>query len=88
MQVRTRPIKNINPKMITGEIEIEGNDVTVLNKSSILPMAVNSSAEFDSKTEEVRLKHRHLDLRRPIMQRNLAVRSHVSLTGRHLKKDI
>jgi aspartyl-tRNA synthetase len=71
--VRVRPEKLINPKIKTGTIEIEAKELKILNKTKPLPLPVNTDGyEID---EEVRLKYRYLDLRRPRMYKNLALRS-------------
>src|ERR1700722_15524550 len=61
----------INPKMPTGEIEIETTELLVLNDARLAPF---SPAEEAIANEEVRLKYRYIDLRRAEMQRNFAVR--------------
>ncbi|MBI5127517.1 aspartate--tRNA ligase [Candidatus Roizmanbacteria bacterium] len=71
--VKKRPEKLINSKLKTGTIEIEAKEVKILNKTKPLPIPVNTDGlEID---EEVRLKYRYLDLRRPRMYKNLALRS-------------
>lgn len=71
--VKKRPEKLVNPKIKTGTIEIEAKEVKILNKTKPLPLPVNTDGyEID---EEVRLKYRYLDLRRPRMYKNLALRS-------------
>ena len=71
--VKKRPEKLVNPKLKTGIIEIEAKEIKVLNKTKPLPIPVNSDGhEID---EEIRLKYRYLDIRRPRMYKNLALRS-------------
>jgi aspartyl-tRNA synthetase len=71
--VKVRPEKLINPKLKTGTIEIEAKEFKILNKTKTLPIPVNTDGhEID---EEIRLKYRYLDLRRPRMYKNLALRS-------------
>lgn len=71
--VKMRPDKMVNPKSKTGTIEIEAKEVKVLNKTKPLPLPVNTDGhDID---EEVRLKYRYLDIRRPRMYKNLALRS-------------
>ncbi len=71
--VKSRPEKLINEKIPTGKIEIEAKEYKILNKTKPLPLPVNSEGyEID---EEVRLKYRYLDLRRPRLYKNLALRS-------------
>jgi len=71
--VKKRPEKLINPKIPTGEIEIEAKEFEVLSAATALPMPIDTDGyEID---EEVRLKYRYLDLRRNRMARNLKLRS-------------
>ena len=69
----------INPKMATGEIEIETTELLVLNDARLAPF---SPAEEAIGNEEVRLKYRYLDLRRAEMQRNFWVRHRITLAIR------
>jgi len=62
----------VNENLITGTIEIRAKEIRILSESETPPFPI----EADSKTkEELRLKYRYLDLRRPDLQRNMAVRS-------------
>lgn len=71
--VKARPEKLVNPKIPTGTVEVEAKSFTILGKSKALPMPVNTEGyEID---EEIRMKYRYLDLRRPRIARNLALRS-------------
>ncbi|CAN5484010.1 aspartate--tRNA ligase [soil metagenome] len=72
--VRKRPDGTVNPRLDTGEIEIEGRSVEILNASKTPPFYINEEAEVD---ESLRLTHRYLDLRRARMQRNVIVRHQV-----------
>ena len=69
--VRKRPDGMINKSMKTGEIEVDADSIEVLSPSSPLPLGVEDEEEA---SEEVRLRYRYLDLRRPRMQKNLAMR--------------
>ncbi|GAC15292.1 aspartate--tRNA ligase [Aliiglaciecola lipolytica] len=71
--VRGRPEGQINQDMSTGEIEILGKALTILNKSAVLPLDWNQE-----NSEEQRLKYRYLDLRRPIMSDRLKFRAKVT----------
>ena len=70
-QVRLRPDGTINPRMATGEIELEAHSLVILNEAKTPPFYINEESEVD---EGLRLKHRYLDLRRPRMQRNVLLR--------------
>ncbi len=69
--VLARPEGLVNPKMATGEIELHGESVEILNRSEVVPF-LPSAPELPS--DETRLKYRFLDLRRPEMQRVLLLR--------------
>lgn len=77
-EVSRRPEGNENPNLPTGDIELIASEVTVLNESAPLPFQVSSGlAESDPIGEEVRLKHRYLDLRRPAPAAAMRLRSDV-----------
>lgn len=82
-EVKKRPENLVNAKIKTGTIEVEAKEVKVLNKTKALPLPVNTDGlEID---EEVRLKYRYLDIRRPRIYRNLALRSKfIDLIRQHL----
>ncbi len=72
-RVRERAPELKNPNIATGEIELVVDELKILNKSEPLP--VNTHDEGDQSSEELRLKYRYLDLRRPSMQRILRRRA-------------
>jgi aspartyl-tRNA synthetase len=78
-KVRLRGADAINPKMDTGEIEIEATELRVLNDARLAPF---SPAEEAIQNEEVRLKYRYVDLRRTEMQRNFWLRHQITLAVR------
>jgi len=78
-KVRLRDADAINPKMPTGEIEIEATELRVLNDTRLAPF---SPAEEAIQNEEVRLKYRYVDLRRAEMQRNFKLRHDITLAIR------
>ena len=78
-KVRLRDADAINPKMPTGEIEIEATQLLVLNDTRLAPF---SPAEEAIQNEEVRLKYRYVDLRRTEMQRNFRLRHEITLAIR------
>ena len=69
--VRMRPEGMTNSKLVTGEIEVLTDSLTVLNEAETPPFEIDDRAEAN---EEVRLTYRYLDLRRPIMQQRLLTR--------------
>jgi aspartyl-tRNA synthetase len=75
-RVRRRPAGTENPDLATGAIEVLGTDLTVLNAAETPPMQLDEHGIEVS--EELRLRHRYLDLRRPEMQGRLRVRSRVT----------
>ena len=77
--VRLRDKDAINPKMPTGEIEIEATQLLVLNDTRLAPFSPSDEA---IQNEEVRLKYRYVDLRRPEMQRNFRLRHDITLAIR------
>ena len=70
--VARRSDENINPDMVTGEIEIRANRLEILSRSLTPPFLVEGDGS--DTTEETRLKYRYVDLRREVMQRNLRLR--------------
>ena len=79
-RVRLRPSGTINDEMPTGRIEILGNELKVLNASETPPIQLDEHAEVG---EDIRLKYRYIDLRRPEMAARLRFRSKVGNTIRN-----
>lgn len=77
--VRARMEDAINPNMTTGEIEVVASSITVLNTSVTPPFAIEDGIETD---ETTRMKWRYLDIRRPEMYQNLALRHTVTTAMR------
>ncbi len=77
--VRRRPDDMVNPDMATGSIEIVVREVEVLNICAPLPFQVDQA--WDA-SEELRLKHRYIHLRHPIMANNMQVRHRVAMAAR------
>jgi len=75
--VRRRPEGNENPNLPTGEVEVVADTVEILSEAAPLPFPVEEY-ETTPVNEEVRLRHRYLDLRRPEMARNLRLRADVT----------
>lgn len=72
--VRLRPSGSENPNMVTGDIEIVAEKLTILNKAKTPPFYIQDNLEAD---ESLRLRHRYLDLRRPEMLRTFTIRHRV-----------
>ncbi|HSY44310.1 MAG TPA: aspartate--tRNA ligase, partial [Candidatus Acidoferrum sp.] len=81
-KVRQRPAGTNNPKIVTGEVEIMAQSLEVLNMADVLPFPVDDPEVASKVNEELRLKYRYLDLRRPEMARNLRLRSKVAIATR------
>ena len=79
-KVIPRPEGTVNPNMKTGEVEIQVDECKLLNRSRALPFMLD---EFSEVNENLRLKYRYLDLRRPQLQQNLILRSKVSQLTRN-----
>ena len=77
--VKLRDPGTVNKNIPTGEIEVVADELRILNDCKPLPF---SPAESDIANEEVRLKYRYLDLRRPEMQHNIQLRHRVSIAIR------
>ena len=82
--VSPRPEGTVNPNMKTGEVEVEVRELRILNSAQTPPFMID---EFADVAENIRLKHRYLDLRRPTLQRNLLLRHQVSKTVRSYLDD-
>ena len=78
--VEKRPGTMANPKMPTGEIEVLAADFHLFNESVTPPLHINDPDASES--EELRFKYRYLDLRRPVLQRNLIFRHQVTAEAR------
>ncbi|MGB5675179.1 MAG: aspartate--tRNA ligase [Gemmatimonadota bacterium] len=73
-EVEARPAGAVNPEMATGEIEIRVREMEVLASSDPLPILVAVPPGEELPSEELRLRHRVLDLRRPELQQHFVVR--------------
>lgn len=82
--IRRRGEKNVNPNMATGEIELEADALEILSEAETPPFAISDLANVG---ENLRLKYRYLDLRRPALQNILVTRAKiVSTTYEYLTK--
>jgi aspartyl-tRNA synthetase len=79
-KVDPRPDGMVNPNLHTGEIEVLVSELKILNPAKTPPFLVEDNIDV---SENIRLKHRHLDLRRPQMQRNLLLRHKAGVSVRN-----
>ena len=82
--VQQRPEGTVNPNITSGEVEIAATHITLLNKSKLLPFNIDVYREV---SEEIRLKYRYLDLRRPHMAHRLKMRSYIIREIRHFLEE-
>ncbi|MGA2150878.1 MAG: aspartate--tRNA ligase [Geobacteraceae bacterium] len=78
-KVAPRPEGTVNSNLKTGEVEIIVAECKILNRSKPLPFTLDDYVEV---SENLRLKHRYIDLRRPVLQQNLILRSKVAQSTR------
>ena len=83
-KVRPRPEGTVNPEMLTGEIEVLGLELDVLNAAQTPPFQLDDHSEAG---EDVRLKFRYMDLRRPEMQQKMRIRANISSQVRQYLED-
>ncbi len=81
--VRARPEGTTNDQLSSGQIEILGNQLEILNKADTPPFQIDE----DEVSEDIRLRYRYVDLRRPIMQERMMLRSKVSRLLRNYLDD-
>jgi aspartyl-tRNA synthetase len=79
-RVRARPEGTENPELKTGSVEVVVAELSLLNDSAPLPFMVEDDADV---TDNMRLKYRYLDLRRPSFQARLALRHRVAMAARN-----
>jgi len=82
--VAPRPEGTVNPKMKTGEVEIEVSELRILNVAKTPPFMLD---EYTEVAENLRLKYRYLDLRRDSIQQNIMMRHQVAQTTRKYLSD-
>jgi aspartyl-tRNA synthetase len=73
--VLERDQSTVNPAMNTGKIEISGEEIKILNSAKTPPFSISEDMDLN---EDIRLKYRYLDLRRPVMQETLKMRHEVT----------
>ncbi|HSU30540.1 MAG TPA: aspartate--tRNA ligase [Bryobacteraceae bacterium] len=77
--VTLRAPETVNPNIATGEVEVAVDKIWILNESRTPPFPLEENVDVK---EDVRLKYRYVDLRRPHMQRNIIMRSKITLAVR------
>src|SRR5919106_570632 len=77
--VQRRSAETVNPKLATGEVEILAREIVLLNEARTPPFQI---AEDGPVSEDVRLRYRYLDLRRPRLQSNIGLRHRVAMAIR------
>lgn len=83
-KVRDRSEETINPKMATGKVEVVVEELRILNKAKTPPFYVEDGIDVD---ENVRLRYRYIDLRRPEMQKHLILRHKITHAMRSFLDD-
>src|SRR5437660_875162 len=78
-EVKRRSPETLNPSIATGDVEVAVDKIWILNESRTPPFPLEENVDVK---EDVRLKYRYVDLRRPHMQRNIIMRSKVSFAVR------
>ena len=73
-KVMLRPPGTINPELSTGEVEVQAESLTVLNRSKTPPFLIEDDSSI---AEALKLKYRYLDLRRPAMLKNIKLRHEI-----------
>jgi aspartyl-tRNA synthetase len=82
-RVRNRPEGTVNPELKTGQIEVLGLELEILNASEPSPIQMDE----DDVGEDTRLRYRYIDLRRPEMQQRLQMRAKITRTLRNFLDD-
>src|SRR6185312_7508090 len=78
-EVRLRDPQTVNPAIATGEVEVAAGKIWILNESRTPPFPLEENVDVK---EDVRLKYRYVDLRRPHMQRNIIMRAKIAFAVR------
>lgn len=79
-QVIARAANQINPNMPSGSIEVHATEVVIINEAKTPPFSIENQTDAG---EDIRLKYRYLDLRRPVMYDTFKMRSDITKTVRH-----
>ncbi|MFI5181723.1 MAG: aspartate--tRNA ligase [Thermoanaerobaculia bacterium] len=80
-EVVAREANAVNPELATGEVEVRAKELEILNRSETPPFPIEDDVKA---SEDLRLKYRYLDLRRPAMTRNFVLRSDVTFRVRKI----
>ena len=83
-KVERRSAETTNANVPTGEVEVRASDVRILNEAKTPPFPISEEVNV---SEEIRLKYRYLDLRRPKLQRNIGLRHKITLALRNYFND-
>jgi aspartyl-tRNA synthetase len=83
-KVERRSAETTNPNVPTGEVEVRASDVRILNEAKTPPFPISEEVNV---SEDIRLKYRYLDLRRPKLQRNIGLRHKITLALRNYFND-
>ena len=83
-KVAKRDSQNINKDLKTGEIEIEASELKILSSAATPPFEIEENSDV---REELRLKYRYLDLRRPDLQKNFIMRNKITMSVRQYMYD-
>ncbi len=83
-RVESRPEGMANPNLPTGEIDVEASELRILNESETPPFLIEAESDAN---EEIRLRHRYLDLRRPDLQADILLRHRLSQATRRFLSD-
>jgi aspartyl-tRNA synthetase len=84
---RVEPRIKPNAELPSGAVEVRGTSLTIVTRAEPLPIQVYYGPEDELPSEDLRLKHRFLDLRRPELQRNLIARHNAARTARNFLSD-
>lgn len=79
-RLKTDTVDTTNADLPTGEIEVSADTLNVINKADVLPFQLDRALS----NEDLRLKYRFLDLRRPAMARNMQIRHRVKIGRAHV----
>ncbi len=82
-RVRARPEGTVNKELPTGEVEVLGLELEILNRAETPPFQLDD----EDTSEELRLRYRYIDLRRPVMQQRMLLRAQVTRTLRRFLDD-